>query len=96
MMRRPPRSTQSGSSAASDVYKGLLAVFAGAGVPGLAVEEAPLLIWRAGIWMAGDVLVFYTHLRAHETPEHLVCCLLLEKKKIFFITPSVCIICLTL
>jgi hypothetical protein len=34
---------------------GALAVFAGAGVPGLAVEEAPLLIWRAGIWMAGDV-----------------------------------------
>src|SRR5678815_878530 len=25
--------------------------------------------------------VFYTHLRAHETPEHLVCRLLLEKKK---------------
>src|SRR5678815_583267 len=24
--------------------------------------------------------VSYTHLRAHETPEHLVCCLLLEKK----------------
>ncbi len=23
--------------------------------------------------------VFYTHLRAHETPEHLVCRLLLEK-----------------
>src|SRR5678816_3376672 len=30
--------------------------------------------------------VSYTHLRAHETPEHLVCRLLLEKKKkkIFF------------
>src|SRR5678815_4971442 len=30
--------------------------------------------------------VSYTHLRAHETPEHLVCSLLLEKKKkkIFF------------
>eukprot|EP00658_Telonema_sp_P-2_P032582 TRINITY_DN24087_c0_g1_i4.p1 TRINITY_DN24087_c0_g1~~TRINITY_DN24087_c0_g1_i4.p1 ORF type:complete len:152 (-),score=34.46 TRINITY_DN24087_c0_g1_i4:96-551(-) len=26
--------------------------------------------------------VSYTHLRAHETPEHLVCRLLLEKKKI--------------
>eukprot|EP00658_Telonema_sp_P-2_P058542 TRINITY_DN47039_c0_g1_i1.p2 TRINITY_DN47039_c0_g1~~TRINITY_DN47039_c0_g1_i1.p2 ORF type:complete len:106 (-),score=19.80 TRINITY_DN47039_c0_g1_i1:91-408(-) len=25
--------------------------------------------------------VSYTHLRAHETPEHLVCSLLLEKKK---------------
>ena len=29
--------------------------------------------------------VSYTHLRAHETPEHLVCRLLLEKK-----TPFVC------
>eukprot|EP00658_Telonema_sp_P-2_P075880 TRINITY_DN6569_c0_g1_i2.p1 TRINITY_DN6569_c0_g1~~TRINITY_DN6569_c0_g1_i2.p1 ORF type:complete len:126 (+),score=29.85 TRINITY_DN6569_c0_g1_i2:353-730(+) len=29
----------------------------------------------------GDVSVSYTHLRAHETPEHLVCRLLLEKKK---------------
>ena len=28
--------------------------------------------------------VSYTHLRAHETPEHLVCRLLLEKKKIKF------------
>ena len=27
------------------------------------------------------VPVSYTHLRAHETPEHLVCRLLLEKKK---------------
>src|SRR5678815_5668472 len=31
----------------------------------------------------GDIYtVSYTHLRAHETPEHLVCRLLLEKKKI--------------
>eukprot|EP00658_Telonema_sp_P-2_P071385 TRINITY_DN60656_c0_g1_i1.p1 TRINITY_DN60656_c0_g1~~TRINITY_DN60656_c0_g1_i1.p1 ORF type:complete len:601 (+),score=87.03 TRINITY_DN60656_c0_g1_i1:575-2377(+) len=29
----------------------------------------------------GIVSVSYTHLRAHETPEHLVCRLLLEKKK---------------
>ena len=28
----------------------------------------------------GDTAVSYTHLRAHETPEHLVCRLLLEKK----------------
>src|SRR5678816_4911649 len=28
----------------------------------------------------GGVSVSYTHLRAHETPEHLVCRLLLEKK----------------
>eukprot|EP00658_Telonema_sp_P-2_P081576 TRINITY_DN8400_c0_g1_i1.p1 TRINITY_DN8400_c0_g1~~TRINITY_DN8400_c0_g1_i1.p1 ORF type:complete len:166 (+),score=22.49 TRINITY_DN8400_c0_g1_i1:391-888(+) len=31
--------------------------------------------------MVGIVAVSYTHLRAHETPEHLVCRLLLEKKK---------------
>eukprot|EP00658_Telonema_sp_P-2_P015617 TRINITY_DN16020_c0_g1_i2.p1 TRINITY_DN16020_c0_g1~~TRINITY_DN16020_c0_g1_i2.p1 ORF type:complete len:136 (-),score=44.00 TRINITY_DN16020_c0_g1_i2:41-448(-) len=30
---------------------------------------------------AGAKTVSYTHLRAHETPEHLVCRLLLEKKK---------------
>src|SRR5674536_128140 len=29
----------------------------------------------------GMTAVSYTHLRAHETPEHLVCRLLLEKKK---------------
>src|SRR5674536_370156 len=29
----------------------------------------------------GVYTVSYTHLRAHETPEHLVCRLLLEKKK---------------
>src|SRR5678816_4547968 len=39
-------------------------------------------------YYADDATVFYqhravsyTHLRAHETPEHLVCRLLLEKKK---------------
>ena len=30
---------------------------------------------------SGAETVSYTHLRAHETPEHLVCRLLLEKKK---------------
>eukprot|EP00658_Telonema_sp_P-2_P030235 TRINITY_DN22871_c0_g1_i3.p1 TRINITY_DN22871_c0_g1~~TRINITY_DN22871_c0_g1_i3.p1 ORF type:complete len:207 (+),score=48.47 TRINITY_DN22871_c0_g1_i3:159-779(+) len=32
------------------------------------------------MWIGGGP-VSYTHLRAHETPEHLVCRLLLEKKK---------------
>src|SRR5678815_4143447 len=49
--------------------------------------------WYVGVygqdaWRASDRLtlnlglrsVSYTHLRAHETPEHLVCRLLLEKK----------------
>src|SRR5678815_2288288 len=35
---------------------------------------------RDGADVADDP-VSYTHLRAHETPEHLVCRLLLEKKK---------------
>src|SRR5678816_414872 len=39
--------------------------------------------WAAGagepIWIVGRIAVSYTHLRAHETPEHLVCRLLLEK-----------------
>src|SRR5678816_4508587 len=66
MIRRPPRSTLDRSSAASDVYK------------------------RQGLpegWCANGRCrrrcrppVSYTHLRAHETPEHLVCRLLLEKK----------------
>eukprot|EP00658_Telonema_sp_P-2_P028906 TRINITY_DN22061_c0_g1_i1.p1 TRINITY_DN22061_c0_g1~~TRINITY_DN22061_c0_g1_i1.p1 ORF type:complete len:148 (+),score=19.83 TRINITY_DN22061_c0_g1_i1:460-903(+) len=33
------------------------------------------------VWWIDMTSVSYTHLRAHETPEHLVCRLLLEKKK---------------
>src|SRR5674536_360806 len=40
----------------------------------LAVFSPPSSSYRSGS-------VSYTHLRAHETPEHLVCRLLLEKKK---------------
>src|SRR5674536_397852 len=35
--------------------------------------------------------VSYTHLRAHETPEHLVCRLLLEKKKTKNTTQQYCL-----
>eukprot|EP00658_Telonema_sp_P-2_P016210 TRINITY_DN16274_c0_g2_i1.p1 TRINITY_DN16274_c0_g2~~TRINITY_DN16274_c0_g2_i1.p1 ORF type:complete len:122 (+),score=18.00 TRINITY_DN16274_c0_g2_i1:3-368(+) len=35
----------------------------------------------SGLGECGSLPVSYTHLRAHETPEHLVCRLLLEKKK---------------
>ena len=40
-------------------------------------------------WLAAEAAmapgaVSYTHLRAHETPEHLVCRLLLEKKNKVF------------
>src|SRR5678816_1817437 len=41
-------------------------------MPRLTQKTSPLSPYRA---------VSYTHLRAHETPEHLVCRLLLEKKK---------------
>eukprot|EP00658_Telonema_sp_P-2_P029256 TRINITY_DN22277_c0_g2_i1.p1 TRINITY_DN22277_c0_g2~~TRINITY_DN22277_c0_g2_i1.p1 ORF type:complete len:188 (-),score=39.77 TRINITY_DN22277_c0_g2_i1:65-628(-) len=48
----------------------------------LVVSEVPLL-WDEirGIHIPHGIPVSYTHLRAHETPEHLVCRLLLEKKK---------------
>src|SRR5674536_382416 len=76
MIRRPPRSTLSSSSAASDVYK-------------RQVRDGPHPAGRPGRGVQRDLRrpgqpprpVSYTHLRAHETPEHLVCRLLLEKKK---------------
>src|SRR5674536_375867 len=77
MIRRPPRSTLSSSSAASDVYKRQgwrhrgRASDAGSKDPGGAADrrrERP----------PGPGAVSYTHLRAHETPEHLVCRLLLR------------------
>src|SRR5678815_6047652 len=70
MIRRPPRSTLDRSSAASDVYK--------------RQDEAPDARTIRNAKKNGVDLskpVSYTHLRAHETPEHLVCRLLLEKKK---------------
>eukprot|EP00658_Telonema_sp_P-2_P064483 TRINITY_DN53504_c0_g1_i1.p1 TRINITY_DN53504_c0_g1~~TRINITY_DN53504_c0_g1_i1.p1 ORF type:complete len:118 (+),score=44.18 TRINITY_DN53504_c0_g1_i1:82-435(+) len=113
MIRRPPRSTLSSSSAASDVYKRqanlresqlreeavrnesveltarhqremvgkdqeILKLSKAVGV--LGASEAEL---RARVMVSEPELtpVSYTHLRAHETPEHLVCRLLLEKKK---------------
>ena len=46
-------------------------------------EERIDLLAQVAIWYYEEGLnpVSYTHLRAHETPEHLVCRLLLEKKK---------------
>src|SRR5428012_23551 len=76
MNRRPPRSTQSRSSAASDVYKRQLgdqiAHMLVRGQDGEVLAE--VFIDRIGP-------VSYTHLRAHETRHDLVCRLLLEKKK---------------
>eukprot|EP00658_Telonema_sp_P-2_P022244 TRINITY_DN1888_c0_g1_i1.p1 TRINITY_DN1888_c0_g1~~TRINITY_DN1888_c0_g1_i1.p1 ORF type:complete len:112 (+),score=39.42 TRINITY_DN1888_c0_g1_i1:119-454(+) len=87
MIRRPPRSTLSSSSAASDVYKRQTVGNHGYD----SAEERDLRKHTPSIprhnrahpslFTATTTPVSYTHLRAHETPEHLVCRLLLEKKK---------------
>eukprot|EP00658_Telonema_sp_P-2_P014856 TRINITY_DN15675_c0_g1_i4.p1 TRINITY_DN15675_c0_g1~~TRINITY_DN15675_c0_g1_i4.p1 ORF type:complete len:130 (-),score=39.19 TRINITY_DN15675_c0_g1_i4:35-424(-) len=117
MIRRPPRSTLSSSSAASDVYKrqtqytphSIFSLYSQKESGGrLAAQDAEALQrvltprlreqfrersedreveygYNMGIITEGMMQalgpVSYTHLRAHETPEHLVCRLLLEKKK---------------
>eukprot|EP00831_Metopus_contortus_P076110 TRINITY_DN7007_c0_g1_i2.p2 TRINITY_DN7007_c0_g1~~TRINITY_DN7007_c0_g1_i2.p2 ORF type:complete len:137 (+),score=33.03 TRINITY_DN7007_c0_g1_i2:121-531(+) len=115
MIRRPPRSTQGVSSAASDVYKRQVQIH----YPTLSRETAffgpqdtekglDFLMQKLrdlallqdfpeyckdvnryeddersfGVTVPGkNIPVSYTHLRAHETSLHLVCRLLLEKKK---------------
>eukprot|EP00658_Telonema_sp_P-2_P001278 TRINITY_DN10482_c0_g1_i2.p1 TRINITY_DN10482_c0_g1~~TRINITY_DN10482_c0_g1_i2.p1 ORF type:complete len:184 (-),score=52.86 TRINITY_DN10482_c0_g1_i2:60-611(-) len=47
----------------------------------LKMEPIGILFFNAPPLEMRYVPVSYTHLRAHETPEHLVCRLLLEKKK---------------
>ena len=82
MIRLPPISTQSRSSAASDVYK-RQALRGGEGL----FDSAAAGVARNAVDLVGRNFrltveaVSYTHLRAHETPEHLVCRLLLEKKQ---------------
>src|SRR5665254_15664 len=71
--RRPPRSTRVRSSAASDVYKRQQGGRLGG-------DGHRLLQRSPGLFRPAGQAVSYTHLRAHETPEHLVCRLLLEKK----------------
>ena len=57
-----------------------------------ALSEVPLddrqqaLLFHA---RTADFPVSYTHLRAHETPEHLVCRLLLEKKNLTYDHPTI-------
>ncbi|VTU47695.1 peptidase [Lacticaseibacillus rhamnosus] len=89
MIRRPPRSTQGVSSAASDVYKRQMHI----AVIGWTDNEQTMkaeMTWLKQDMQATEktwkiVLthqpVSYTHLRAHETEADLVCRLLLEKKK---------------
>ena len=95
MIRRPPRSTQSRSSAASDVYKRqsdnryiekLLELKVTDIITATSGEELKDEI-RECLSKDGmqrykqRIPVSYTHLRAHETVLDLVCRLLLEKKK---------------
>ena len=80
-IRQPPRSTQSRSSAASDVYKRQAPCFDADWTefyPGSAAISGA----GAGRFLGRMVRppVSYTHLRAHETVLDLVCRLLLEKK----------------
>ena len=82
MIRRPPRSTQSRSSAASDVYKRQIE---GTELLARALQhEMDHLDGRLFVDRLRGIKrdpVSYTHLRAHETVLDLVCRLLLEKKK---------------
>ena len=89
MIRRPPRSTLSSSSAASDVYKrqdqhAVLNAHGGAfeGMDRFVARKAVAkALDEAGLLVETKDSVSYTHLRAHETKANLVCRLLLEKKK---------------
>src|SRR5678815_5812259 len=49
--------------------------------PGQYLGHPTTVLLEDGRTMLCVYPVSYTHLRAHETPEHLVCRLLLEKKK---------------
>ena len=82
MIRRPPRSTQSRSSAASDVYKRQV-YNAEPWLFGLLTSKIHMnWVYSIGGYLGTSIRsVSYTHLRAHETVLDLVCRLLLEKKK---------------
>ena len=90
MRRRPPRSTQSRSSAASDVYKRQPLTVSLLGFWSIDREKATFATSMSAnnIVMFLKIAVSYTHLRAHETRHDLVCRLLLEKKKRHLARPS--------
>src|SRR5674536_188686 len=47
---------------------------------GLLRRPSQIMSAASSALISGNASVSYTHLRAHETPEHLVCRLLLEQK----------------
>src|SRR5678816_4843172 len=65
--------------------EGLLRYGGGASKALLSLGSIVLFVVPLVTAVFGTVYVSYTHLRAHETPEHLVCRLLLEKKNNVFI-----------
>ena len=82
MIRRPPRSTPLYSSAASDVYKRQGPKKITSQIEKITNYKQRKINLKSRIKkIKNSETVSYTHLRAHETPEHLVCRLLLEKKK---------------
>ena len=81
MIRRPPRSTQSRSSAASDVYKRQwknIIYYSYVSISTYVIYNCCKTTICLSI--SYTIPVSYTHLRAHETVLDLVCRLLLEKK----------------
>ena len=81
MKHTPPKTTQGRSSAASDVYRRKVeqgrvdyTVFVKDLLTGFEGDSTPPI-------GAGDEVVPYTHLRAHETLRYIECRLLHEKKK---------------
>ena len=88
-MRRPPRSTQWGSSAASDVYKRQKFYGAGDGTDSVLLLGFESADHPVDAWLERSLeTVSYTHLRAHETVLDLVCRLLLENTNHIFISYS--------
>src|SRR5678815_6117672 len=59
------------------IKPGMIVFDVGANLGEMALHMARLVGTEGQVWAFA---VSYTHLRAHETPEHLVCRLLLEKK----------------
>ncbi len=80
-IRGPQRSTQSGSSAASDVYRGQVRQRRDARAV-LVLHPAAGVVCRGDELRVGGGALPYTLLRAHETVLDPVCRLLLEKKNI--------------